>query len=76
MSNSHLENTDDLKVSLMRGAVWAVGMRWTGKTIGLLSTVILARVLQPQDYGVVSMAFLVVGLVETFLNTGAGAALV
>ncbi|MDD2881490.1 MAG: oligosaccharide flippase family protein [Rhodoferax sp.] len=66
----------DHKANLMTGALWAVGMRWSVKAIGLVSTAILARFLKPQDYGVVSMAFLVVGLVETFLNTGAASALV
>lgn len=66
----------DHKANLMAGALWAVGMRWSVKAIGLVSTAILARFLQPQDYGVVSMAFLVVGLVDTFLNTGAASALV
>lgn len=64
------------KADLLKGAAWAVGTRWSGKFIGLISTAILARILLPQDYGIVSMAFLVVGLVETFLNTGTGAALV
>jgi len=67
---------NDPKFDLLRGAIWAVGTRWSSKVIGLISTSILARILLPQDYGVVSMAFLVVGLVETFLNTGTGAALV
>jgi O-antigen/teichoic acid export membrane protein len=64
------------KADLMTGVVWAVAMRWSVRGVGLISTAILARVLQPQDYGIVSMAFLVVGFVDTFLNTGAGAALV
>lgn len=50
-------------------------MRWSVKSIGLISTAILARYLQPQDYGIVAMAFLVVGLVDTFLNTGTAPAL-
>jgi len=66
----------DHKANLMTGALWAVGMRWSVKAIGLVSTAILARLLLPQDYGIVSMAFLVVGLVDTFLNTGAASALV
>jgi len=44
--------------------------------LGFFNTVILARLLSPEDYGVVGMAFLVVGLVSTFLDTGAGSALV
>ncbi|MCB8747165.1 oligosaccharide flippase family protein [Rhodoferax sp. U2-2l] len=64
------------KADLIIGAIWAVASRWAVKSIGLISTVILARFLTPQDYGVVSMAFLVVALVEAFLNTGAAHALV
>ena len=67
---------DSAKASLFKGALWAVGMRWSVKSLGLISTAILARFLLPEDYGVVAMAFLVVGLVDTFLNTGAAAALV
>ena len=67
---------DDPKASLVRGAIWALGMRWSVKGIGLLSTFILARFLAPQDYGVVALAFLVVGLVDAFLNAGSNQALV
>jgi lipopolysaccharide exporter len=76
MSAQNQAPADDAKTSLFKGALWAIGMRWSVKSIGLISTAILARVLKPEDYGVVAMAFLVVGLVETFLNTGAAAALV
>ena len=55
---------------MMRGAVWSVGMRWTVRAIGLVSTVILARLLTPEDYGIVAMAMLVVGLIEVFGDTG------
>ena len=67
---------EDPKASLVQGALWALGMRWSVKGIGLLSTFILARFLAPQDYGVVALAFLVVGLVDAFLNAGSNQALV
>lgn len=66
----------DAKASLIKGALWSLGMRWSIKMIGLLSTFIMARFLAPQDYGVVALAFLVVGLVEAFLNAGCNEALV
>lgn len=67
---------EDPKASLVHGALWAIGMRWSVKGIGLLNTFILARFLAPQDYGVVALAFLVVGLVDAFLNVGSNQALV
>ncbi len=64
------------RVSVARGAVLMVGMRWTDRLIGLVSTLILARLLLPEDFGIVAMASIVVGLVDTILDLGVGSALV
>lgn len=45
-------------------------MRWAVRGTGLVSTVILARLLTPADFGLVAMATLVIGLLETFSNLG------
>ncbi|WOJ95058.1 oligosaccharide flippase family protein [Congregibacter variabilis] len=42
------------------------------KFLGMLSTMVLARVLMPEDFGLVAMAMLVVGFIEIFQQTGAG----
>lgn len=76
MSPPALFVVKDAKASLIKGALWSLGMRWSIKGIGLLSTFIMARFLTPQDYGVVALAFLVVGLVDAFLNAGCNQALV
>lgn len=39
-------------------------MRWMMRLIGLVSTVILARLLTPTDFGIVALALIVVGLFE------------
>lgn len=61
----------DLKSSFIRGAAWSMAMRWSIKLMGLISTVILARILSPGDYGLVAMAMLAVGLTEVLVNFGA-----
>lgn len=53
-----------LKGEMVRGAAWMAGMRWTLKFIGLINTIILARLLAPEDFGVIAMAMVVVGLLE------------
>ncbi|MDD2711658.1 MAG: oligosaccharide flippase family protein, partial [Simplicispira sp.] len=63
------------KFTLIKGALWAVGTRWSIKAIGFFNTVIMARLLLPADYGVVAMSMLVVGLIQAFMDTGVGAAL-
>ena len=53
-----------LRQSVAGGATWMVAMRWTVRSIGLLNTAILARVLMPQDFGLVAMAAVVIGLLD------------
>lgn len=63
------------KRTLVRGAAWAVGMRWSVRLLGLLNTIVMARILMPSEYGVVAMASVVAGLVQAFLDFGASTAL-
>lgn len=46
------------------GAVWMIGMRLIDRGIGFFSTIILARLLVPEDFGVVAMAMAVLSLIE------------
>ncbi len=41
-----------------------IAMRWTFRSIGMLSTIILARLLTPSDFGIVAMAMIVVGILQ------------
>ena len=54
-------------------AVWMIGLRWTDRLIGLVSMAILARLLMPEDFGVVAYATLVIGLLDllTAMSTDA-----
>lgn len=62
--------------SLLQGAVLMVGMRWADRLIGLISTLILARLLVPEDLGIIAMSSLVVGLADMLLDLGVEAALI
>jgi O-antigen/teichoic acid export membrane protein len=63
------------KGTLIKGAAWTVGTRWTIKGMGFLNTVIVARLLLPADYGTVAMAMLLVGLIQALMDFGAATAL-
>jgi lipopolysaccharide exporter len=65
----------DPKNNLIRGAIWTVGTRWAIKGVGFLNTVIMARLLMPEDYGIVALATLTIGFVQVFLDFGARVAL-
>lgn len=62
--------------ALAQGSAWMVGLRWSVRGLGLLSTFVLARLLSPGDFGLVAMAMLVVGLVEVFGHAGHQLALI
>jgi lipopolysaccharide exporter len=55
---------------MVRGSAWSIGLRWSVRLTGLVSTIILARLLTPSDYGIVAIAALIVGTLEIFTQTG------
>ena len=60
---------------IVGGSLWMIGMRWTMRLIGLVSTIILARLLTPADFGIVAMAVIVVGLLDMLADAGVDLAL-
>src|SRR3954462_5823223 len=61
---------------MMFGAAWTMSVRLVDRGIGLASTVMLARLLVPADFGVVAMAMGVVTLLEVFAAFGFDNALI
>lgn len=50
--------------SMAKGAAWMVAMRLAIRFIGIVSTIILARLLVPADFGLVAIATMVYGFIE------------
>lgn len=61
---------------LLHGSAWMIGLRWSLRLTGIVSTAILARLLSPSDFGIVAIAMLFTGLVEAFGETGERLALI
>jgi O-antigen/teichoic acid export membrane protein len=59
-----------------RGAAWALAGNITVSAVSFVGTTILARMLEPKDFGLIGMATVVTGIVGLFGNFGLGAALV
>src|SRR5258705_4907491 len=55
---------------LMWGTTWQIALRWTMRLAGVASTVLLARLLTPADYGIVAIAMLILGGIEVFSEVG------
>jgi O-antigen/teichoic acid export membrane protein len=57
------------------GSAWMIAMRWAIRGVGLLSTIILARLLAPDDFGVLAMAMVAVAILQSFTQSGVDLAL-
>lgn len=54
----------DLKRRMAKGAAWMVLFRFVERAIGLVSTLILARLLVPGDFGLIAMAMTIIAALE------------
>lgn len=53
-----------MRSEMARGAAWMVFFRLFDRSIGIVSTAILARLLVPADFGLVAMAMSVIAIIE------------
>jgi len=66
----------ELDRSLIRGIAWTGATRWATQLVGWASTLIVARLLAPTDYGIVGMAMIYLGFMQLVNEFGLGAAIV
>jgi O-antigen/teichoic acid export membrane protein len=62
--------------SISGGAVVTILMRWIDRGIGVISTLVLARILVPDDFGIVAMASVVVAFVDIIFDLGINVAII
>src|SRR5688572_11225706 len=63
-------------VGVFRTFGWAAGSQFGRHLLQLLSLIVLARLLSPNDFGVMSLATIVTGFVTLFRDMGTGAAVI
>jgi O-antigen/teichoic acid export membrane protein len=61
-----------LQRSFLSGVAWGGGARWSAQAISWASTIMVARLLAPADYGIVGMATVVIGILALFSEFGVG----
>lgn len=66
---------DDLKKKTLQGLLYLGMGKGAGKVISFATTLVLARLLTPQDYGLMAMVMVVVGLLQFFNEIGLGSAI-
>tara|TARA_R110001599_G_scaffold310954_1_gene518197 strand:+ start:6318 stop:7787 length:1470 start_codon:yes stop_codon:yes gene_type:complete len=68
--------TQSVNASIAKGAVWMLALRFCVKGISIVSIMILARLLTPEDFGLMALATSVYALVELFRAFGFSTALI
>lgn len=63
---------DQLDRSVLSGATWSATAKWGSQLIAWVGTILIARILTPADYGLLSMAAVFLALVLTLSEFGVG----
>jgi O-antigen/teichoic acid export membrane protein len=67
---------EDIRGKIAQGAAWMIGLKVIDSMLGVASTIILARLLVPSDFGVVAMALSMIALLEVMTAFGFDNALI
>lgn len=68
--------SDGIRGKMARGAVWMILFKALERSLGMISMLVLARLLVPADFGLVAMATSLIGLLELFAAFGLETALI
>ncbi len=70
------KNTPSLSGEVFKGTKWYVAMRWSIRGLGIISSAFLARLLMPEDFGLVAIVLVIFGLVSLLFDFGVNWALI
>jgi lipopolysaccharide exporter len=72
------EKEDDAALAgrTVKSGMWVFALKTVQRGLGLVRTVILARLLAPSDFGIMGVAILAINAIETFSKTGFEQALI
>lgn len=62
--------------SALSGVAWSGGAKWATQLVSWASTIVVARILVPSDYGLLTMATVFVGLVAMLSEFGIGSSVI
>jgi PST family polysaccharide transporter len=65
-----------LDISFIRGVAWTGAAKFSSQLLAWVSTLVVARMLTPNDYGLVSMATVYLGVLTLLSEFGLGSAIV
>lgn len=70
------KNEKSIKNKVIGGMAWIFGERIMGQLVSMVVTIILARLLAPEYYGTISIVLVCINLLDVFVTSSFGSALV
>ena len=70
------QKSPDLVRATIQGTIWSYATTYSAKVLVFISTIILARLLVQEDYGVAGYALVIMSFIETLEGLGIGQALI
>lgn len=67
---------DNLNKKVFSGLIWKFGERFTAELVTFIVSVVLARILMPDDYGVIALIMVFIAIANVFVVNGFGNALI
>ena len=68
--------TDSIRNKFFSGIVWTFIQNVAVRALGVVFTIILARILVPEDYGLIGMLSIFIAISDVFIQSGFGQALI
>lgn len=66
----------DLKAKTVSGVIWTGFQKFGSTMLSFISSIVLARLLTPEDYGYIGMLAIFLAIASTFIDGGFGSALI
>ena len=65
-----------IRPKIIQSGFWSLGSNWFLRGLGLIKMIILARLLAPEDFGVIGLAMFSINILNVFSETGIESALI
>lgn len=71
-----MEQNDKIQSKAINGFIWKLSERMSAQIVTFIVSVILARLLSPEDYGAIAIVMIFISLANVFVINGFGTALI
>ncbi len=68
--------SDNANGKIVSGMIWRFGEKITAQGVSFIVSLVLARILTPEDYGIIGIVSIFIAIAEVFVTSGFGTALI